>query len=141
MSAKQTNFDTIAVIVGRDLIGDALIKLPFVRALRSAFPASKITWLTSEGPTAYAGQLREVTQTLINEVSETPEWLLHLGVEGAPKPPAFDLVIDTRNRWEPALKARKIPHRLFLAPALRHLLSDRKPSLLNLKPPHLVDRL
>ena len=66
---------TVAVIVGRDLIGDALMKLPFVRALRNAFPKAEINWITSQGPTAFAGPLREPTKTLIDKIYEQPDWL------------------------------------------------------------------
>ena len=44
-------FYGIGVITGRDLIGDALIKLPFVRALRRGLPQRlHIHWITKPGP-------------------------------------------------------------------------------------------
>src|ERR1700743_2719742 len=74
-NADPSAFKTIGVIVGRDLIGDALMKLPFVRALRNAFPQAEISWITSQGPTAFGGALREATKTMINKTYEKPEWL------------------------------------------------------------------
>ena len=128
----------IGVITGRDLVGDALLKLPFVRALRAAFPGARIHWITSSGPTAFANALREMTRMLIDEVHEMPPWLEPDSGRAAP---AFDILIDTRNRLKAALAARRLPHRLFLASAARHLVSDRRPSLFRPRPTHLTDRL
>lgn len=137
--------NSIGVIVGRDLIGDALMKLPFVRALRNGFPQAEIHWITSQGPTAYGHALREATQGLITHVHEQPEWLKvwgHGEVKGGETlAPHFDLLIDTRNRWREARLARQVPHGLFLAPAMRFLFSEKRPSLFRQRPRHLCDRL
>ncbi len=135
VSARPT-IRTIGVLVGCDLVGDGLIKLPFVRALKSAFPDAKLHWITSHSKTAYSGPLRLLVRGLIDEVHEMPDWLLQ-----APCPYAFDILIDTRNRWKEALRAKRLPHRYFIAFALRYALSDLRPSPFNRKPPHLVDRL
>lgn len=151
-AVSPPSIKTIGVIVGRDQIGDALIKLPFIRALRNAFPAAQIHWITSNGPTGYAGALRDATKTMIDVIHEQPGWsALHEGrdeplpVITVSTPPFFDLLIDTRNRWREALRAQTIPHRLFLAPALRFMLSNKRPgffeTFLHMRPPHLVDRL
>ncbi len=146
-SSPSFSATTIGIIVGRDLIGDALIKLPFLRALRAAWPESQINWITTQGPTAYNGALREVTKHLINTIYEQPEWLRENNSSQTlisnHQPPHFDLLIDTRNRWREASIAAQIPHKLFIAPAFRFLFSERRPSLLQLlaRPPHLVDRL
>jgi ADP-heptose:LPS heptosyltransferase len=137
------SFNTIGVIVGRDLVGDALIKLPFLRALRGAFPKARIHWITSQGPTAYGGPLRDATKDLIDEINEQPGWL---PLADPPKvtagtAPFFDLLIDTRNRWKEARMARQVPHGLFIAPAMRFLFSEKRPSLFQPKPPHLCDQL
>jgi ADP-heptose:LPS heptosyltransferase len=150
-------FTTIGVIVGRDLIGDALIKLPFLRALRNAFPQAEISWITSQGPTAFATQLREPTKALIDKIYEQPEWLPvwnqrtsiveMISKAFAYRPtlaaaaPRFDLLIDTRNRWRDAVYAREIPHKLFIAPALQFLLSEKRPPFLGSRPPLLCDQL
>jgi ADP-heptose:LPS heptosyltransferase len=141
---KRCPFDikSIGVIVGLDLVGDALIKLPFVRALREAFPQAQIHWITGKGPTAYNGPLREVTRRLIDVIHEQPEWLPNTERQAQASAPRFDLLIDTRNRWNEARLVRKsVPHALFLASAARFLASERRPSLFSPRPPHLVDRL
>ena len=113
------------------------MKLPFLRAVRAAWPDAKVHWITSLGPTAYSGLLREVTRSLIDSIHETPKWM----TEDA-NAPRFDLLLDTRNRWKLARKARsRIPHDVFLAPAFRFLFSDKRPSLFTPRPAHMVDRL
>ena len=133
----------IGLIVGVDLIGDALIKLPVLRALRAAMPKARVHWITSKGATAYSGPLRNVTRDLIDEIHEKPTWLKS---KDNPTPtgqaPAFDLLIDTRNRWHEALLAKSsVPHGLFISPALRFLLSGRRPPLFAPKQKHMVDRM
>lgn len=134
---------SIGVVVGLDLVGDALIKLPFLRALRACWPGARIAWITAQGPTAYGGVLRGATAHLLDEVHETPPWLW---VAGRERPvgggPAFDLLIDTRGRWREARCCRaSVPHRVFVSPAARFLFSDRRPGVFEARPPHLVDRL
>ncbi|MDX2027597.1 MAG: glycosyltransferase family 9 protein [Alphaproteobacteria bacterium] len=146
MSPIPQKVNSIGVIVGRDLIGDALIKLPFVRALRNAFPQASIHWITSQGSTAYGNALRDATHSLINEVHEQPEWLKVTtregGIAGGQTPaPHFDVLIDTRNRWREARLARQVPHNIFIAPAMRFLFSEKRPALWRKRPLHLCDRL
>jgi ADP-heptose:LPS heptosyltransferase len=150
-------FNSVGIIVGRDLIGDALIKLPFLRALRNAFPHAEINWITSQGPTAYANQLREPTKALIDKIYEQPDWLpvwnrrdsiieiLAKSFKYTPTvaagAPQLNLLIDTRNRWRDAVYAREVPHTLFIAPAMQFLFSDKRPPFLGSKPLHLCDQL
>ncbi|CAK0766749.1 Glycosyltransferase family 9 protein [uncultured Gammaproteobacteria bacterium] len=140
---QTVGLHTVGVIVGQDLIGDGLYKLPFLRAMRAALPAAKITWITTEGATVFGGMLRTVTAPLIDEV-----------VERAPigsrfrdlfRPQAFtrrfDLLIDTRGRWQQAACSRRVAHGRFISPAARFLFADARPGLTYRKPAHIVDRL
>src|SRR5512143_2768692 len=118
MPGKAGHDTAVGVIVGRDLIGDALYKLPFLRSLRAAFPDSPITWITTEGPTAFSGPLRAATAALIDEVIEQAP----IGSRLAELPGFgrwrrhFAVLIDTRGRWQHALMARRVPHGLFVSP-------------------------
>lgn len=142
MSQISQTVNSIGVIVGRDQVGDALIKLPFLRALRNAYPHAKIHWITSQGTTAYANILREATHKLIDVIHEQPGWLATIQKpKTTATAPHFDLLIDTRNRWREAVYAKHIPHQLFLALALRYLLSEKRPNFWQVKPLHMVDRL
>ncbi len=134
---------TILVYVGCDLMGDGLIKLPFVRALRGAFPAAHITWLAGTGETAYAGPLRPLVAGLIDEIIESAGIGRH-ATELLRRPLAgrrFDLIIDTQRRILTTLILRRIEHGLFLSPAADYLLSDIKATGRDKKPPALVRQL
>lgn len=137
---------TIGIVVGRDLVGDSLIKLPFLRALRNAFPKAEIHWITSQGATAYATVLRQSTSHLIDAIHDQPAWILRPaeGLGEGEAPPFFDLLIDTRNHRHDALLAKQLPHGLFLATAMRYSFSDRRPVLNQRfwnRPHHICDRL
>jgi ADP-heptose:LPS heptosyltransferase len=145
MTPQQEPWQTVAVIVGRDLVGDGLFKLPFLRALRAALPAARITWITTEGPTAYAGALAGITAGLIDAVIERAPLGERLGDllrrPGFDPGFGFDLVLDTRGRWRQALLGRRIPHRRYLCPAAGFLLSEVRPGWGYRRPDHIADRL
>ena len=61
---------SVLVYVGLDPVGDGLIRLPFVRALRNAFPSAEITWLAGRGRSVYAHALAPLVEDLIDEVLE-----------------------------------------------------------------------
>ena len=107
----------ILVYVGLDLLGEGLIKLPFARALRNAFPESHITWLAGKGASVYGGMLAPLVERLIDELVE------NAGVGGAARhllgdPLAgtalagrrFDIVIDTQRRLLTTLILSRVPH-------------------------------
>jgi len=151
MAQTPQPVNTIGVLVGRDLVGDALMKLPFLRALRAAYSTARIYWISTHGSTAFASLLRDATRDLIDVVveGETGGWRLE--AEKSPpnlQPqasslPFFDLLIDTRNRWKEAVQAKKLPHRIFLAMALHYVMSDQRPALSAIihPPEHICDRL
>src|ERR1700744_5407488 len=105
MPKATENINKIAVITGLEVVGDALIKLPFARALRYAWPKAEIHWVTSQAQSAYGGILRPYTKNLIDHIEDRPAWLSVKGKPATAAAPAFDLVLDTRNRWKEALIA------------------------------------
>ncbi len=121
--------DSILVYVGLDAVGDGLIKLPFVRALRSAFPQSRITWLAGKGHTVFADTLAPIVAGLIDEVvDEAGIGSRPLELLGNPLPGrAFDLIIDTQRRLLTTLIIRRIRHKRFISATAAYLLSDGKP--------------
>jgi len=127
-----------------DLLGDGLIKLPFLRALRAVFPRARITWLAGRGRTVFATTLAPLVVSLIDETVELAgirgdEWLPY-----KPAPLAgrrFDLVIDTQRRVRTTLALRRIDHRVFVSGALGWLLSDRRPPSGRRKHPALARQL
>ena len=124
-----------------EVIGDGLIKLPFVAAIRAAFPDARITWVAAKGNTVYSTALKGVVQGMIDEV------ITH-GITGA-KPAdfllfrrpfegrKFDVVIDTQTNVRRSLVVKRAA-RLFISPAADFRFSDRKPAAW---PEAMVDRL
>jgi len=135
---------SILVYVGAELMGDGFIKLPFIRALRAAFPDAAITWLAGKDRTVYDHALKPLVAGLLDEVIEAAgigvDWRELLGR----RPLAgrrFDLVIDTQSRVLTSLIVRRIRHGVLVSPCARFLLSDRRPRRGYRKPPHLHHRL
>lgn len=134
---------TVCVYVGLDFVGDGLMKLPFLRALRHAWPDARVTWLAGKGPSAFAHELKPLTQGLIDEVIEDagigsrwPE-LLSRPLPGM----RFDLVLDTQRRVLTTLIVRRIDHDAFVSGAAGFLLSDMKPRPPYKKPAAMVRQM
>lgn len=121
---------SILVYVGLDRVGDGLLKLPFVRGLREAFPDAVITWVAGKETSVYASVLAPLVDGVLDEVVE------HAGIGFSakeliqPKPLGgrrFDLVIDTQRIFWTSLVLWRVPHTTFVSPAARFLLSSVKP--------------
>lgn len=129
MASKKIQPETILVYVGLDRVGDALLKLPFVRGLRQAFPHARITWLAGKDTSVYASQMAPAVQGLIDEVIEkadiglSPLDLLKRPLNGR----RFDLVIDTQRVALASLALLRIPARWRLSPFAKFLFSSRRP--------------
>ena len=122
--------ESVLVYVGLDAVGDGLIKLPFVRALRAAFPKARITWMAGKGHTVFADTLAPLIQGLIDEVLDEakigsrPLELLRNPLPGR----AFDLIIDTQRRLLTTLILKRITHRRFISAAGNFRLSHAGPA-------------
>lgn len=102
---------TVLIYSMGEVIGDGLIKLPFIAGLRAAFPDARISWCAAKGESVYAGPLKGVVAGYVDEVILT-------GANGAApldslpwrKPFAgrkFDLVIDTQENLRRSGVARR----------------------------------
>lgn len=121
---------SVLVYVGLDAVGDGLMKLPFVRSLKAAFPDSRITWLAGKGHSVYAGTLAPLVSGLIDEVIDEAGIGSRAGELVGRRPLAgrsFDLIIDTQRRLLTSLILRRIRHDTFVSAAAGFLLSDRRP--------------
>jgi ADP-heptose:LPS heptosyltransferase len=120
---------SVLVYVGLDRVGDGLLKLPFVRGLRLAFPDAHITWLAGKETSVYTSCLAPVVEGLLDEVIEYagiglhPSELLKRPLGGR----KFDLVIDSQKIMWASFSLWRIPHKTFVSPAGRFLLSSIKP--------------
>ncbi|MBI4968729.1 MAG: glycosyltransferase family 9 protein [Rhodospirillales bacterium] len=121
---------TILVYVGLDRVGDSLLKLPFVRGLRQAFPEAHITWVAGKDTSVYATVMAPVVRGLIDEVIERagigldPLELLRRPLGGR----RFDLVIDSQRVALASLALLRIPCRWRISPFARFLFSTVKPA-------------
>ncbi len=128
---------TVLIYSMGEVIGDGLIKLPFIAGLRAAFPKARITWCAAKGTTVYDGPLKRVVAGYIDEIVKD-------GVTGAGaldvlpwvKPfggRAFDLVIDTQENLRRSLVARRAANGAFVSAAMQARKGDW--------PPAVVDRM
>ena len=102
---------TVLVYSMGEVIGDGLIKLPFIAGLRAAFPQAHITWCAAKGATVYSGPLKAVVEGYIDEI-------ITGGVTGV-RPfdilpwvtpfdgRRFDVVIDTQENLRRSLVAQR----------------------------------
>jgi ADP-heptose:LPS heptosyltransferase len=134
---------SILVYVGLDYVGDAMMKLPFVRALRQAFPRARITWLAGKGRTAFAGTMAPLVRGLIDEVIEDiPVGINLTELIGRPLPDRFfDLIIDTQRRFLTTLILRRINHRYFISGCAGFVLSDIRPRGRYAKPAAMIRQM
>jgi ADP-heptose:LPS heptosyltransferase len=128
---------TVLIYSMGEVIGDGLIKLPFIAGLRAAFPEARITWCAGKGETVYAGPLKGVVAGYVDEILTTgPTGVGTLDVLPWVKPfggRTFDLVIDTQENLRRSLVARRAAKGAFVSAAAQ----ARNPGW----PAAVVDRL
>lgn len=92
---------TVLIYSMGEVIGDGLIKLPFIAGLRAAFPEARITWCAAKVETVYAGPLKSVVAGYIDElILDGPNGGQPLDMLPWNRPfggRKFDLVIDTQE--------------------------------------------
>lgn len=133
----------IAVLVDREGLGDALLKLPFLRAVLRAFPGQPVWWIASH-QTSMAHELAPFVRTMIARVVE------QAALTGPPIPaigrlrafPPFELVFDSRTRALTVLLAKLfLKHRAFYCCLPGYLLSRRRPPGRWTRPRGIADRM
>jgi ADP-heptose:LPS heptosyltransferase len=133
----------LLVYSGLELMGDGVMKLPFVRALKQAWPGARVTWLAGKGRTVFAHELAPLVADALDEVIEDAgvgsraAELLHRPLAQR----RFDLVIDTQRRVLTTLILRRLRTRVFVSGAARFLLSDRRPPRGYERPQRLLDQM
>ncbi|USQ93690.1 glycosyltransferase family 9 protein [Caulobacter sp. RL271] len=102
---------TVLIYSMGEVIGDGLIKLPFIAGLRAAFPEARISWCAAKGETVYAGPLKSVVAGYVDEVIlEGPNGAGALDGLLWSRPFSgrrFDLVIDTQENLRRSGVARR----------------------------------
>jgi ADP-heptose:LPS heptosyltransferase len=127
------------VYVDLDLVGDALIKLPFVRALRHACPNAELIWIAGRGHSAYADALAPLMGGLLDRVIENCG--VGRGLAAALGPGRLDLLIDTQSHVGTTLALRALRPRRFVSAAAEYWLSGVWPVRGYRKPRRLISRL
>jgi len=114
---------TILIYSMGEVIGDGLIKLPFLAGLRAAFPSARITWCAAKGDTVYAGPLKAVVAGYIDEIlTDGPTGDAPLDILPWVRPfggRTFDLVIDTQENLRRSLVARRAAAKRFVSAAVQ----------------------
>ncbi|MAI83467.1 MAG: hypothetical protein CMM91_00830 [Rickettsiales bacterium] len=138
---NNDNCNNILIYVGLDLLGDGIIKVPFLRNIRKNFPNSNITWLAGKGNSVMNGSLKPITFNLIDRIIENA----HIGEDWKElfkKPKIdkkYDIIIDTQKRFLTTLILKKLKHEIFISPSCKYYFSDLVPC--NKKEPNLIKEL
>lgn len=133
--------EKILVYVYEDLLGDGILKLPFVHALRGCFPKAQITWCAGGGKSIFTSM--PLMASPLDQVLEVPlgrTWAELLSASPL-KHRFFDLIIDTQRDLKTTLALKKIPHKKFLSRAVFFLFSNFKPKIKKKIPSHLSQQL
>lgn len=129
-----------------DALGECILKVPFLRALRIAYPRARISWIHGIGSAFFAGPLQPLVADLIDEIIPgiiLPQRPSPLDLLRNPLPSRdFDLIIDTQKYIQRTLMLRHVRHKRFITSAWRYrFFSDALPPPELVLPKHLVDKL
>ncbi len=124
----------ILVYIGRhrdDAIGENLIKLPFLRAIYSAYPNAQITWVHGHDGLKFQTMLEPLARGMIHEALPATvlgnSWTAALNPCGLLAGRHFDLIIDTQKNPRDTLALRRISHDMFISSCWRFVFSSKRP--------------
>ncbi|HBR69546.1 MAG TPA: ADP-heptose--LPS heptosyltransferase [Rhodospirillaceae bacterium] len=117
---------TMLIYTEGEMIGDGIILLPFLVALKKALPHLRLTWLC-ERKTVYTGVLSELAAPLIDEFIELAPETLSLSLARSLRKRKFDAIIDTQRRVKKTLVLKTIPHRKFISSSAKYIFSSKRP--------------
>lgn len=126
--------ETILVYVSSDpdgALGENFIKIPFLRALRSAYPNARLSWVPGTGTTVYKTALAPVVEGLIDEFITDlvmPKKIGKILSFASPLPGrSFDLIVDLQTNLCWTLQLRRIAHKRFISSTWGWAFSSGKP--------------
>lgn len=122
---KYLDRKKILVYVGLDLLGDGLIKIPFLKSLRNLFPNSEITWFAGKGSSVFKSTLQPLSKNLIDNVLDNKDFGSNFfDIFKAKNFTKYDIVIDTQKRFLTTLILSMIPKKLFVSASCKFWFSD-----------------
>jgi ADP-heptose:LPS heptosyltransferase len=133
----------IAVLVDREGLGDVMLKTPFLRALRRAFPDHPVWWIANH-QSSMADELRPMF------AGEVAKVITQAGIDGAAGPmlrrlaefPPFERVFDSRTKVSTVALARLgLKHRGFYCCLPGYILCDGAAPFLHQRPRHIAQRM
>lgn len=120
---------TIGVFVGEDLLGDGILKYPFILQLYRTFPHSKITWISGHNKTIFSSLLFPLVKDTLHQIIDNQK--IGYSWKELLKPvlrEKFDLLINTHQSLKTTLILKKLPHTYFVDPTGHFIFSHFKPS-------------
>lgn len=117
---------TMLIYTEGEMIGDGIILLPFLVALKKALPHLRLTWMC-ERKTVYTGVLSELAAPLIDEFIELAPETLNFSAARSLRKRKFDTIIDTQRRVKKTLVLKTIPHKKFISSSAKYLFSSKRP--------------
>ena len=131
------------MLVEREGLGDVMLKAPFLRALRRAFPENPVWWIATH-QTSMADELRPMFEREVARV------IPNAALDGAPGPllrrlralPPFERVFDSRTKISTVALARfALTHRGFYCCLPGYILCDGRPPAGRRRPRHIAERM
>ena len=132
----------IAVLVDREGLGDVMLKAPFLRALRHAFPEHEVWWIA----THQSSMEDECRPMFARDVARV---VTHAALDGPARPqlkrlralPPFERVFDARTKISTVALARfGLTHRGFYCCLPGYILCDGHPTSRR-RPRHIAQRM
>jgi len=132
----------IAVLVDREGLGDVMLKAPFLRALRRAFPDHEVWWIATH-QSSMADECRPMFERDVAKV------ITHAALDGPTGPllrrlralPPFERVFDSRTKISTVALARfGLTHRGFYCCLPGYILCDGHPTSRR-RPRHIAERM
>ena len=120
--------EKILIYVGLDLLGDALLKLPFLKHTKEIFPNSKLFWLSGKGESIFKRKLKPLSKNIIFKVYEKNYGSNIFDIFKKDEIGNFDIVIDTQKRLLTTLILKTLPSKIFISSSANFLFSDFVPS-------------
>jgi ADP-heptose:LPS heptosyltransferase len=108
-----------------DRLGDALIKLPAIMALKMQRPDLRLVWTTGREPSVFRHGLAPLVAGLIDEIHE----ISGLGsswsqVFRCTWHQSYDCIIASEQTLRATLALKRLSHKIFVAPMANFILSD-----------------